>query len=106
MLYNSGYATFANDSLPKENGRIYAVLGKYSGTYQLLIRSTKDVKFTNSRKFFGISKDLKMVIYIQVDGQIILLKALLGQLEQLVENMHNAIATINQLQNHGTFLQN
>lgn len=54
VLYNSGYASFANDSLPKGNGKIYAVLGKYSGTYQLLIRSTKDVKFTNTRlEFFS-----------------------------------------------------
>lgn len=57
VLYNSGYAAFANDSLPKLNGRIYAVLGKYSGTYQLLIRNTKDVKFNNPRLFFGITKN-------------------------------------------------
>jgi len=49
VLYNSGYASFASEKLPKGNGKILAVLGKYNGTYQLLIRSTKDVKFTNNR---------------------------------------------------------
>lgn len=45
---NSGYATFANDSLPDGNGSIIGIHGKYFD-YQLKIRSTDEVMFTGDR---------------------------------------------------------
>lgn len=46
----SGYAAFAGDVLPSENGFIVGVLSVYNGEYQLLLRDTKDVVFDKPRQ--------------------------------------------------------
>jgi hypothetical protein len=46
ILRTSKYADFALTPIPKEQGSIVAILSEYSGTYQLFIRDTKDVKLT------------------------------------------------------------
>ena len=45
---NSGYASFANDYLPKGNGSIIGIHGKFSD-YQLKIRTTSEVDLTGAR---------------------------------------------------------
>ncbi|MEA2041698.1 MAG: DUF5689 domain-containing protein [Bacteroidota bacterium] len=47
-LRNSGYADFANDSLPHGNGEIIGIHGKFID-YQLKIRTAEEVVFTNDR---------------------------------------------------------
>lgn len=48
-MRNSGFANFKNQLLPKGNGKITAILGKFNDEYQIAIRSTEDVAFTNPR---------------------------------------------------------
>jgi len=45
----SKYATFAGNSVPYGNGTIRGVLSKYGSTYQLVLRTERDVKLTNPR---------------------------------------------------------
>lgn len=45
----SKFATFAGNSVAYGNGTIRGVLSKYGGTYQLVLRTEKDVKLTNPR---------------------------------------------------------
>jgi len=49
ILRNSGYADFATQKVPAGNGSIVAVMSKYRSDFQLLIRDTKDVNFTDAR---------------------------------------------------------
>jgi len=49
IVRTSGYAEFANDSLPKGNGKITAVLTKYNSDYQLIIRNPREVNMENER---------------------------------------------------------
>ncbi len=46
---NSGYATFAGDSVPSGSGSLIAILGKYGSDLQLYIRTTDEVMFNNPR---------------------------------------------------------
>lgn len=47
ILRTSKYADFALTPIPKGQGSIVAILSEYSGTYQLFIRNTNDVKLNN-----------------------------------------------------------
>ncbi len=49
IVRTSGYADFANDTLPKGNGSIVAVLTKYNSDYQLIIRNPREVKMNGTR---------------------------------------------------------
>lgn len=49
LLRNSGYAKFKNQLLPTGKGSITAVLSKYNDDYQLYIKNTEDVQFTEQR---------------------------------------------------------
>lgn len=49
IVRNSSYATFAGDSLPKGNGSLVAILGKYGSDIQLYIRSTDELQMNNAR---------------------------------------------------------
>lgn len=48
-LRNSGYANWAGDKLPTESGEITVLVSIYNSSYQLYIRDTNDVKFTEER---------------------------------------------------------
>jgi len=48
-LRNSGFSNFRNQQLPEGKGEIIGVLNKYYSEYQLLIRNTEDVVFTEER---------------------------------------------------------
>jgi len=47
VLRSSGYAKFANDTIPSLKGSITGILGYYNGTFQLVIRDLKDVDLVN-----------------------------------------------------------
>ncbi|MBU3123995.1 DUF5689 domain-containing protein [Sinomicrobium weinanense] len=49
ILRNSGYADFQPEILPRGNGTVTAVLGKYNNKYQLIIRDTNDIKLNDGR---------------------------------------------------------
>lgn len=49
VIRTSGYAKFAGSTIPTKNGWVVGVLTYYKGTYQLLLRDTKDINFTNNR---------------------------------------------------------
>lgn len=49
VMRNSGYADFRTQLMPIGNGKLIAILSIFNGTYQLMIRDTKDVSFTGER---------------------------------------------------------
>lgn len=49
ILRNSGFATFATQMVPSGSGSVTGVLSIFGTTYQLYIRDTKDVQFTDPR---------------------------------------------------------
>jgi DNA/RNA endonuclease YhcR with UshA esterase domain len=49
IVRTSGYAEFANDTIPGLNGELTCILGKYRSDYQGYIRSVKDVNFYQER---------------------------------------------------------
>ncbi len=49
VLRNSGYASFAGQTVPAGKGSITGIFTKYGSTYQLLIRDTTDVQLTGAR---------------------------------------------------------
>lgn len=51
-IRNSGFASFGSTLLPEGKGNLTFVVSRYISTWQMLIRSTKDVDFTGKRFFF------------------------------------------------------
>lgn len=49
VVRNSGYASFANKTLPSGNGKFVGILSKYSSTYQLYIVRDSDLEMTGDR---------------------------------------------------------
>ena len=49
IIRTSGYAEFANDTVPSLNGELTCVLGKYRNDYQGYLRSLKDINFYQER---------------------------------------------------------
>jgi hypothetical protein len=49
VVRTSRYANFAGATIPTGNGKIRGVLTKYNSTYQLVLRTERDVKLTNTR---------------------------------------------------------
>lgn len=49
IMRNSGFATFAGQSIPEGKGSIISVLGKYISDFQLYIRDTEDLSLTGNR---------------------------------------------------------
>lgn len=49
IVRTSGYAEFANDTIPAMNGELTCILGKYRSDYQGYLRSVKDVNFYQER---------------------------------------------------------
>lgn len=50
VVRNSGYSSFYNEILPEGEGTVRGLLTYYSGTWQLLLRSTEDVMFGSKGK--------------------------------------------------------
>jgi hypothetical protein len=49
IVRTSGYANFANTTIPYGNGSIIAVMSDFNGTKQLYVRRPSEVQFTNLR---------------------------------------------------------
>ncbi|MDD3721174.1 MAG: DUF5689 domain-containing protein [Lutibacter sp.] len=49
VLRNSGYASFKNNLLPEGKGSVVAIFSNYYDDFQLYLRDTGDVKFTETR---------------------------------------------------------
>ncbi|SEC29579.1 protein of unknown function [Tenacibaculum sp. MAR_2009_124] len=49
IMRNSGFADFKAQSIPDMSGNIIAVIGNYRGDFQLFIRDTYDLDFTEAR---------------------------------------------------------
>ena len=49
IVRTSGYAKFANDTIPSGNGTIVGILTTYNDDYQLLVRNTDDLTFDKER---------------------------------------------------------
>jgi hypothetical protein len=49
VLRTSGFAKFANDTIPSKNGSIVGILSIYNNTYQLIVRDLNDVNFNITR---------------------------------------------------------
>ncbi len=49
LLRNSGYSDFKNELLPEGKGSVMAIFSNYYDDFQLYIRDTDDVKFTEPR---------------------------------------------------------
>ena len=52
-LRNSGYAKWFDEALPTKSGSITVIVSMYNSSYQLFIRDTKDVNFTQDRFTVG-----------------------------------------------------
>jgi len=49
ILRNSGFASFKNNMLPEGKGSVVAIFSNYYDDFQLYLRDTDDVKFTETR---------------------------------------------------------
>lgn len=49
IMRNSGFANFKAEFMPTGNGSLVSLLSVFNGTYQLVIRDTKDVQFFGDR---------------------------------------------------------
>ena len=49
IMRNSGFSDFKAQSIPNNKGTITAVVGKYNSDFQLFIRDTRDIDFTENR---------------------------------------------------------
>jgi len=49
LVRTSGYANFANDTIPTKNGDITVIVSRYNSDLQLTIRSIDEVNFTEER---------------------------------------------------------
>lgn len=49
IIRNSGYSSFKSQLFPEGRGAIVSVFSKYNNDYQLFIRDTEDVMFTDNR---------------------------------------------------------
>ena len=45
----SSFSTFATKPVPSTSGKIYGVMTRFSGTYQFMLRTERDVQLTNPR---------------------------------------------------------
>lgn len=69
ILRVSQYASFGTEKLPTGNGRITFVVSKYNSTFQMMIRSTADIDFSNERKDFAPAKGGNNITYLR-EGDI------------------------------------
>lgn len=63
ILRTSKFADFGKDKLPTGKGSITFVVSKYNTTYQMLIRSTSDVNFTQERVDTAPAKGGTTIVY-------------------------------------------
>lgn len=57
VIRTSGFASFANQTLPSGNGSVTAIFSKYNSTYQLYLNKPEDIRFNSFPRLDGIQKD-------------------------------------------------
>ena len=60
IVRTSGYADFAGDITPENNGHLTAVLTKYNNTYQLKIRNIDEIVMNNERCGLFFNEDFEI----------------------------------------------
>ena len=61
----SNYANFANDSVPGGTGSVIAIASVYNSTWQLLIRSAKELEFEGYTPGGGVAGEVQPLPYYQ-----------------------------------------
>lgn len=64
IVRTSGYASFADEIIPRGSGSIVAIVSRYNTDYQLYIRNTKEVKLTERR--FGEEDEVFSIDFANV----------------------------------------
>lgn len=57
VVRNSGYASFANQTLPSGNGTFVGIMSKFNSTYQMYINKISDLDMNNFPRLDGIAAD-------------------------------------------------
>lgn len=57
VVRNSGYASFANQTLPSGNGKFVGIYSKYNSTYQMYINKVTDLEMNNFPRIDGITSN-------------------------------------------------
>lgn len=64
-LRTSQYASYGAELLPKGKGKITFVVSRYNNNYQMMIRSTKDINFTEERVDIAPAKGGTSITYLK-----------------------------------------
>lgn len=57
VVRNSGYASFANQTLPSGNGKFVGIYSKFNSTYQMYINKVTDLEMTKFPRIDGIASN-------------------------------------------------
>ncbi|MFC0427976.1 DUF5689 domain-containing protein [Chryseobacterium scophthalmum] len=57
VVRNSGYASFANQTLPSGNGKFVGIYSKFNSTYQMYINKVTDLEMTKFPRLDGIASN-------------------------------------------------
>lgn len=57
VVRNSGYASFANQTLPSGNGKFVGIYSKFNSTYQMYINKATDLEMTKFPRIDGIASN-------------------------------------------------
>ena len=57
VVRNSGFASFANQTLPSGNGTFVGIMSKFNSTYQMYINKVSDLDMNNFPRLDGIAAD-------------------------------------------------
>ncbi len=57
VVRNSGFASFANQTLPSGNGTFVGIMSKFNSTYQMYINKISDLNMNNFPRLDGIAAD-------------------------------------------------
>jgi len=57
VVRNSGYASFANQTLPSGNGKFVGIYSKFNSTYQMYINKATDLEMTKFPRLDGIASN-------------------------------------------------
>lgn len=57
VVRNSGFASFANQTLPSGNGTFVGIMSKFNSTYQMYINKISDLDMNNFPRLDGIAAD-------------------------------------------------
>lgn len=87
VVRNSGFASFANKTIPSGNGSFIGILSKYNSTYQFYINRESDLKMTSFPRLDGIASAPCTPDPAAAKKTVAEVKAMInGTLSQITEN--------------------